>query len=104
MPLYPMVCLECGHKFEVVAPASDAPKLRVCPNCDALEAHQDYQAKGSQVGMIDGETSGYYPRETGFPKDPTNPMKRIAPGKAKAIDAFKRANDETKGRVAGEAI
>jgi hypothetical protein len=86
------ICAACNT---VIRPG-DAP----CPTCDVTPAKRSPLAKGVMVGMIDGDTSGYYPRETGFPVDPTNPMKRIAPAKRKTHDAFKRASDVTEGRVA----
>lgn len=47
--------------------------------------------------MIDGEHSGYYGPETGFPIDPKNPAKRVCPPKRKALDAFKRIREATGG-------
>lgn len=52
--------------------------------------------------MIDGEHSGYYAEETGFPLDPKNPAKRICPAKGKAKDAFARLHDRSQGGMSYE--
>lgn len=99
MPIYALVCPR-GHKFEVVAPMKEAPRTADC-KCGA-KAHRDYAAEGVKGAIIDGEHSGYYHPDTGFPVDPKNPMKRIAPAKNKAKDAFSRLHDESRGAVSYE--
>lgn len=97
--LYAFVCR--NHKkpkrWEALRDPKGNVSTSVCPRCKK-PAPQDYEAKRVQ-GHVDGESSGYYPRELGFPRDPRNPMKSIAPARLKAKDAFKRARDETLGRV-----
>jgi hypothetical protein len=74
--------------------------IAVCPTCGS-NAPQDYRAKRVQA-HVDGEHSGYYAEETGFPVDPQNPLKRICPAKAKAKDAFKRLGETTQGGMVYE--
>lgn len=99
MPVYPMVC-PFGHKFDDLRPAARAKERVKCPTC-RLPSRQDWQAKRVQ-GHVDGEHSGYYPADTGFPVDPKNPNKRICPARGKARDAFSRLADETQGGMTFE--
>lgn len=100
MPAYIHTCTKHGP-FERLVPMAEAASYSACPACGE-SAPRDYKAEhpSNLVGMVDGESSGYYPRELGWPVDPKNPMKRIAPSRRKALDSFKRANDETRGAVA----
>lgn len=97
MVCYPYACV-CGHKFERLLSTSEDVSTQKCPGC-GKPAKQDYAAKNIQRGMIDGEHSGYYPPEMGFPRDPNNPLKSICPPKRQAEDAMKRTEDRTQGAV-----
>lgn len=98
MPLYPMLC-STGHRFEVFASMKEAPRSATC-EC-GKPALRDWQAQKVHT-HVDGEHSGYYPEETGFPLDPQNPAKRICPPKLKAKDAFKRLGEATRGGMVYE--
>lgn len=89
----------------------------ICAHCNAFNrgvgacekcGREPYFGKrvweGVQIGMIDGEHSGYYPPEFGFPKDPKNPLKSIAPARVKAEDAMKRTDERTKGAFSWEKL
>lgn len=98
MPVYPYVCPK-GHEFERVrAITEDRLGIATCMTCGEI-ARQDYAKKNLPRPSIDGESSGYYPPEWGFPRDPKNPLKSIAPAKRKANDVFKRVEEETQGRI-----
>lgn len=43
MPIYPFLCNECGHKFEIMTlSVKEAEKWdnRICPNCFAVDTRQ----------------------------------------------------------------
>ena len=88
MPVYPFAC-GCGHKFDRLLAVTDNLKEQPCPGC-GKPCGQDYSAKKPQVGMVDGPTSGYFSDESGFPRDPSSPTKRIVPNKQAWKDHLKR--------------
>lgn len=67
-------------------------------------AEQDYRAKMTQVGMIDGETTGFYPASSGFPLagDERHPTLRVVPNKHAWKEAIKRS-DTPLGRTLEDA-
>ena len=99
MPLYAQVCPK-GHSFEHLRPAAEAKVRPPCPECGA-PSRQDYAAK-KITAHVDGEHSGYYAPETGFPVDPKNPAKRICPARIKAKDTFSRLADTSKNAMVYE--
>lgn len=63
-------------------------KIGPCSNCGQVPGFLRPPVEAFQIGMIDGETSGYYGKA--FPKDPKNPSKRIVPNKAAWREHCKR--------------
>lgn len=57
-----------------------------CSKCSVTPSFARAPWQGVQIGAIDGESPGYYPSDTGWRKDPTNPAKRICPGKRAVYD------------------
>lgn len=66
-----------------------------CLPCSETKSRSKYA--GVQIGMIDGEHSGYFPKEWGLPPDPTNPLKSIMPPKRRAEDGLKRIEEKSGG-------
>ena len=89
------ICAHCNGYVKGTGP---------CPACEREPYFALPAWDGVQIGMIDGEHSGYYPPEFGFPKDPNNPMKSIAPAKRRAEDNMKRADERTGGALSWQKL
>lgn len=89
-----MICHDCGHRQDVFETIENAPHApRACPSCHRTALVQDWQSKNVECGAVDGPTSGYYGRDTGWPPDPTNPLKVICPGKQAWKDHILKSKD-----------
>ena len=53
MPIYEYACSDCGTKFELLRPLSEADKEATCPNC-----HKSAERKFSAFACFSKDNSG----------------------------------------------
>lgn len=54
-------------------------------------ANQNYQAKKVQVGMVDGETTGFFPPSVGPYAEPGKSLKRVCKNKRAWNEMLKKS-------------
>lgn len=91
MPVYIHSCTKHGP-FERLVPMSEASSYSACPACGE-RAPRDYAAEHptSVVGMVDGETVGYFPPAAGPYVDPGRSIKRVVKNKHAWREMIKRS-------------